>query len=257
MTRHQKPETDILDLIRREEWDRVATAIRGLHPADIADVLESAPHDDLERLFSLVDDEIKPDVLAELTSVAGAEILDSLTSPEISGIVEEMAPDDAADVLGDLPGDRSTEVLQLMSAEESEDVRELMQYEDDTAGGIMTTDVVAMRENQTVEEALGAIADMDTHEPFYYANLVDEGGRLIGYVDIWELLREKDRQRRLADIAHRDAISATVEMDQEQVAMLMTRYDVDAIPVVDDAGKLVGRITSDDVFDVIEEEASE
>jgi len=257
MTRRQEPETDLLGLIRRELWDRVTTTIRGLHPADIADVLDSAPRDNLERLFALIDDEIKPDVLAELTSVAGAEILESLSSPEISGIVEEMAPDDAADVLADLPGTRSTEVLQLMGTEESEDVRELMQYEDDTAGGIMTTDVVAMHETQTVDEALKAIADIDTHEPFYYANLVDRDGGLIGYVDVWELLRQKDRQRSLADIAHRDAISATVDMDQEQVAMLMTRYDLDAIPVVDNGGTLVGRITTDDVFDVIEEEASE
>ena len=257
MTRRQETETGILDLIRREEWDRVATAIRGLHPADIAEVLDSAPRGDLERLFSFIGEDIKPDVLAELTSVAGAEILDSLSSPEISGIVEDMAPDDAADVLADLPDDRSTEILQLMGTEESEDVRELMQYEDDTAGGIMTTDVVAMRENQTVDEALKAIADIDTREPFYYAHLVDRDGGLIGYVDVWTLLREKDRGRSLADIAHRNAISANVDMDQEQVAMLMTRYDLDAIPVVDKSGTLVGRITSDDVFDVIEEEASE
>jgi len=247
----------VLDLIHDEEWDHVAAAFAHAHPADVADALDRAPRDLLGRLFSLIEKEIKPDVLAELKSVAGAEVLDTLTTSEISSIVEEMAPDDAADLLADLPDDRAAEILKLMSTEESEDVRALMRYEDDTAGGIMTTDVVAMRENQTVAEALQAIAYFDTHEPLYNANIIDEAGRLIGYVDIWELLREKERQKMLSEVLHRDLISASVEMDQEEVAQLMKHYDVNVIPVVDSAGKLVGRITADDVIDVIEEEASE
>ncbi len=144
-----------------------------------------------------------------------------------------------------------------MEAEESEEVRKLLEYEEDSAGGIMTTDVVVMREQQTVEEALQAIAYLDTSERFHYANIIDRANRLIGYIDVWELLRERNRTRKLGELAHRDFKAAVVTMDQEEVAHLMGRYDLAVIPVVDQTGVLVGRITADDVLDVIEEEASE
>lgn len=257
MPRQQPPETHILDLIHDEAWEEVAAALAACHPADIADIINHAPHDAHERLFSMVSDDVKPDVMAELESAAGSEVLKSLSNSEISEIVKEMAPDDAADILADLPEERSEKVLNLMEKEDSEEVRKLLKYEDDTAGGIMTTDVVAMHENQTVEEALQAIAYLDTHEKFFNANIVDENSKLIGYIDIWELLRERNRSRPLAGLVHRDFIAATVNMDQEEVALLMSKYDLTVIPVIDGEGKLVGRITADDAIDVMEEEASE
>lgn len=257
MPRRQPPDTHVLDLIHDEAWERIAAAFAAYHPADIADIIDSAPHDTHERLFSLIKDDAKPDVLAELESVTGSDVLESLSNFEISDIVEEMAPDDAADVLADLPEKRSKEVLELMEKDESEDVRKLLKYRDDTAGGIMTTDVIAMHEDQAVDEALKAIAYLDVHEQFYNANIVDANDRLIGYVNIWELLRERDRNRPLGELVHKEFTAATVDMDQEEVARLMSKYDMDALPVVDGAGKLVGRVTSDDAIDVMEEEASE
>ncbi len=168
-----------------------------------------------------------------------------------------MAPDDAADLLGELPEERSEEVLQLMEDEESEDVRQLLTYEDDTAGGIMTTDVIAMKESQTVGEALDAIAHFDEEERFFYAYTVTGTGELTGYVDIWELLRTRDRGKALSEMVHRDIVAAGVSMDQEEVAALLGKYDLSALPVVDDDSKLIGRVTADDVIDVLEEEASE
>lgn len=257
MPRRQPPEKRILNAISKEAWEEVAAVLAGCHPADIADIINRAPPNTQQRLFSLVRDNIKPDVLAELESVAGSDILESLSNSEISEIVEEMAPDDAADVIADLPKERSEKVLELMEKEESQDVRELLKYEDDTAGGIMTTDVVAMHENQTVDEALHAIAYLETREPFFNANIVDENEKLIGYINIWELLRERDRRKPLGELVHRNFIAATVDMDQEEVAHLMSRYDLTVMPVVNNAGKLVGRITADDAIDVMEEEASE
>lgn len=257
MPRQASPEARLLDLIHDEAWDLVSVALGELHPADIADVIERTPKPHQERVFSLLADEVKPRVLAELESVAGSEVIESLSNSELSDIVEEMAPDDAADVLADLDAERSQEVLELMEDAESEDVRKLLKYEEDTAGGIMTTDVVAMREDQTVAEALDAIAYFDTGEEFLYANIVDERGRMAGYVSIWELLRERDKNRRLGDLAHSRFAAATVDMDQEKVAYLMGQYDLSVLPVVDALGTLVGRVTADDVIDVIEEEASE
>ena len=245
-------------LIEARNWEAAAALLAQLPAADVAEIIAEADAEEQLKAFSLVEAEQKPDVLAELEGVAGAEVLESLSNHELSTILEEMAPDDAADVLADLPDKRSEVVLDLMEDEESEDVRRLMAYAEDSAGGIMTSDVVSMRENQTVGAALDAIAGMeDAHEPFYHANLVDADDHLIGSVEIWELLRCKDRSRTLGELANRDIVSVSVETDQEEVARTMSKYDLAAVPVVDVAGRLVGRVTSDDVLDVMEEEASE
>jgi len=253
-----EPETEqILDAIRNENWNAVAAALSALHPADVADIIERAPRDAVEKLFSLLNDELKPDVLSELETIAESDIIDSLTNAELSEIVEDMDPDDAADIIGDLTEERSSEVLKLMHEDESKDVRRLLKYEEDTAGGIMTTDVVTMTGDHSVAEAIDAIVHKDEDEPFIFAYITDKNGKLIGYTDIWELLREKNRNRPLKEVCHTDFIAVNVNEDQEDVAHILSQYDLSAVPVVDDAGRIVGRITVDDIIDVIEDEASE
>lgn len=248
---------EILDLIRENQWRQVDTELAVCHPADIADIIDSSPREAWDRLFSTLPDELKPDVLAELEHEAESEVLDSLSNAEISELVEEMAPDDAADLLGEMSEDRSDQVLNLMEEDESEDLRMLMEFDEDTAGGIMTTEVVSMHGDQTVDEAIKAIAYIEGAEPFMFAYIVNADEVLIGYVDIWELLREKNRQRPLMELCRTDCVDANVNDDQEDVAHIMSQYDITAIPVVNDEGRLMGRITADDVIDVVQEEASE
>ena len=257
MPRRTPPDTAAAQLIREEAWDKLSDLLSTCHPADIADIIDRAPSSLHEQVFSLLDDSAKPSVLAELESVAGTDVIESLTNSELSHIVEEISPDDAADVLSDLPGERSEKVLRLMEKEESEDVRLLLKYEEDTAGGIMTTDVIAMHEDQTVQEALQAIAHFDTSERFFNAMIVDDANHLIGHIDVWDLLRERDKDRHLADLIHRDTVIANVDMDQEEVVHLISQYNLSAIPVTDADGTLVGRVTADDVLDVMEDEATE
>ena len=252
-----KKSNELLDLLDKGALQDVQAGFVNAHAADIADVINRAPQDLQLDLFASVKPDLKADVLAELEDVAGSEIINALSDAELSTVFEDMAPDSAADVLADIPKDRSMHLLNLMHKEESDDVRKLLTYTEDSAGGIMTTDIVTMDADQTVDEALQAIAYIDTHEPFYQAHIIDESGRLTGYVDVWELLRERDRGNKLATIAHTEFVSANVSMDQEDVALLMSKYDLTVIPVVDDNNILVGRITSEDVIDVMEEEASE
>lgn len=247
----------ILDLIRDEAWDRVSPLLAELHPADVADIIDRAPSELQKQVFALLTTDVRPDVLAELESRAGSEVLESLTSEQISEIVEDMAPDDAADVLAELPAERSQDVLALMEASESREVRKLLQYDEDSAGGIMTPDVAAVPETATVAEALDVVSNVEDDTRFYYAYVVDRKGCLTGYVDIWELLRTRDRSRPVHELMHREPVAAEVTMDQEQVARLMNQYDLSTVPVVDAAGRLLGRVTVDDVIDVMEEEASE
>ncbi len=247
----------ISGLAHAQKWDSVQVAMQDLYPSDLADIIEFLEPALHRRVFQLIDEATKPDVLAELEGRASDDVLASLSNAELAEIVEDMAPDDAADVLADLSEERSEIVLDLMEDEESEDVRELLKYNEDSAGGIMTTDIVALQQHLTVSQAIESIAYMDDDEPFYYAYVIDESEALWGYIGLWELLKVRDREQTLGSIAHRQSVTATTEMDQEEVAKLMSKYDVSAIPVLDSNGKLMGRITWDDVMDVMEEEASE
>lgn len=246
-----------LELIADKRWSELAASLRKQHPADIAELIEAVDEEDRPRVFAITLPTAKPDVLAELEDRIGSDVLEHLTSMEISDIVEEMSPDDAADVLHYLSEERSQEVLRLMEDEESEEVRELLRYGEETAGGIMTPDFVSMPANLSVSEAIERIAYVDQDEPFYYTYVVDENGRCIGYIGLWELLKLRERGRKLDDLTHRDFVCASVETDQEECAHLMAKYDLSSLPVLDHEGKLVGRITVDDVMDVMEEEASE
>ncbi len=256
------PQIDILkdlinDLIDHEQWDEVAVMLIGQHPADLAELITRAPEEHQKHLFKCIEEDQKPDVLAELESDVSARLLETLSNTEVSDLVEEMAPDDAADILADLSAERTEQVLDLMEDEDSDDVRELLRYEEDTAGGLMTTDVVSLPETLTVSEGISQIGKMDIDEPFYFIYTVDSDRHLTGVLGLWEFFRIKDKQSALSQHAHHEVVSATTHMDQEDVARLMSKYDLTAIPVVDDAGRLVGRVTIDDVVDVLEEEASE
>ncbi len=243
--------------IKGELWEQLSKFFEGLHPADIAEIINHAPASAHNILFDLLDDEIKPDVLAELDDQAEADILEELSDEEISDIVEEMAPDDAADVLGELKEERSEGILGLMEEEESEEVRELLQYDEETAGGIMTSDFVAAQATMTATEAIDYIAELDLEEPLYNLYVIDQDGHLTGWIQLWELLKKANHNMMLEDLADKETIVVHTDTDQEEVARIASKYDLSSLPVLDWKNKLVGRVTADDIMDVIEEEASE
>lgn len=247
----------ISGLAETSAWGEIRSLLKDMHPADIAESLSRMDEARLLQVFSLIPSDNQPLVMAELEENLNINILEHYDSEQISEMMESMNPDDAADILLNFPERKSEEILALMEEEDSEDVRELMQYEEDTAGGIMTTDFVSLPEHLTVVEALNRIAQLDEDEPFYYTYVVDSKDQMIGLIALWELIRERNKDLRLSDLVKRDFIYATVNMDQEECARLMSKYDLSSLPVCDDDGRLVGRIMVDDVIDVIEEEASE
>ncbi|MFA5688024.1 MAG: magnesium transporter [Kiritimatiellales bacterium] len=243
--------------IRSELWAKLPELLDQLHPADIADVIRHSSDDAQIKLFDLLSDETKADVYIELDDTTAEDILEDLTVEEISDIIEEMAPDDAADLLGDLEKERSEEVLDLMPPEESEEVRELLSHDKYTAGGIMTTDLIALPGTKTAAEAIEHVGSLDLNEPFYLIYVIDVANHLIGYVQLWQLLRTENRHKTLAQLAETALFTAQTDTDQEEVARIMSKYDLTSLPVVDAENRLVGRVTVDDMVDVIEEEASE
>jgi len=243
--------------IKGELWEQIPKFFEELHPADIAEIINHAPANSHNKLFDLISDEIKPDVLADLDDQTEADILEELTDEEIIDIIEEMAPDDAADVLGELQDDRSEDILDRMESEDSEEVRELLRYDEDSAGGIMTTDFVSVPAGLTAAEAMDHIGALEIEEPVYYAYVVDAEGRLTGSIELWKLLQLGNRHQTLDALAEKELIAVHTDTDQEEVARLAAKYDLSSLPVLDWKNHLVGRVTVDDILDVIEEEASE
>ena len=243
--------------IRNQLWAELPELLSKLHPADIADIIEHSPDDDQPLIFDILSDELKADVLSEMADATEAEILEDLTAKEISEIVEEMAPDDAADLLGDLEDKKSAEVLNLMAKADSAEVRELLSYGEDTAGGIMNTDFVALHGTQTAQQALDHIGRLDTDEPVYSAYVTDKEEHLIGSVGLWILLKNENRTKTLSELTEDVPFAAHTDTDQEDAAQMMSKYNLNSLPVLDSQNRLVGRITIDDMVDVLQEEASE
>ncbi len=244
-------------LVDEELWGQLHSLLADLPPADIAQLIAHYQEPILSSIFKGLPDDLKPDVLAELPTDAASELAAALPAPAAADIANEMAPDDAADVLGELDKEISSKIIEGMDQETADEVRKLMTYPETSAGGIMTTDLLRLDKDQTVLEALDAIATNPDDEHIYQVYITDADGILIGTVSIWELLHQRDRLRPLGDIMETHVMSVTSDTDQETVAEIMAKYDLSVIAVTDDRGVLLGRITHDDAADIIKEEAEE
>ncbi|MBQ7666736.1 MAG: magnesium transporter [Kiritimatiellae bacterium] len=248
------------ELVYKELWGQIASELGDMPPADVAELLSHYGLGDLVHLFKALPEDQKPDVMAELPSDLGAALAEALPVEAAADIVNEMAPDDAADVLGEV-GDKevSSKIIEGMDEENAADVSRLMTYPEDSAGGIMTTDLVEVPASGTVRDALDAVAASDEDdEHVYQVFVVDPSGRLLGTVSIQELLRHKEEPATpLSLILDEDTHAVRSDADQQEVAEIMAKYDLPVVPVVDGDGRLLGRITHDDATDIIREEAEE
>ena len=226
-----------------------------LHPADLARLLAHLGPDEARLLFGWLPNEAAGAVLPELETARRSDLLDELTAQTLAGLIDEIDTDDAADVLGDLPAALAQRVLPRL--EDADEVRHLMGYADDTAGGLMDARYVAVPEGATVDEATEIVRGCaEEVDPVYVVYIVDEAGRFLGTVSLMRLLLARGAKP-VRELLQADAVSVTPEVDQEEVARIMERYDLAALPVLTPDGRLLGRITIDDVVDVIREEAEE
>ncbi len=229
-----------------------------LHPADVADVLEQLSPTQRARVFEHLDISAAARTVVELGDQFQAGVIDDLGSQHASDILEMMDPDDAADIIGDLPYEKAETLLRLMGVQESRTVRSLLGYKEHTAGGIMTPRVTTVSEDMTVQQVLeylrsGATAE---HESIYYIYVMEKDRRLEGVVSLRDLL-VSDPTTPVTELVSRDVITVDPDDDQELVAETMSKYDLLALPVVDENGKLLGIVTVDDALDVMEEESAE
>ena len=235
----------------------IRNLLTGLHYADVADVLDVLDTEEAANILGTLPEETASDVLAEMDDTSRARLMAVVDPKEIASLVEEMPSDDAADVVADMHEELAEEVLQHVAPEEREEIEELLEHAEDTAGGRMAAEFVAVPETSTVVEAIEAIRQaVEETEEIYYVYVVDDQGRLTGLLSLRDLLLSPSA-RLVGDLMKTEVVSAPVTMDQEDVAHLVQQYDLAAIPVVDDAGVLVGRVTHDDIADVLKEESEE
>ena len=251
---------DVQELIDQGDRSVLPVQLKALHPADVAELISHLDEEAREYVFGLLDNQIASDVLPDLDDSTREDLLEEIDEQKLTEIVDEMESDEAADVVAELPDEVAERVLESVSEEVSQEVKELLQHEEDTAGGLMALEIITINQDATIDEAIAAIrrAADEVHEieNFHYLYVIDDEGKLVGVVSLARLLISRS-DRKVADVMERDVVQVSQDMDQEEVAGLFRKYDLVAVPVVDETGRLVGRITVDDVVHVIEEEASE
>ncbi len=248
----------LIELFRSGNTEAFKRSASELEPADMADVL-AALHDD-ERLEAvrILPPEVSANALAELPDdVHAEETLAALDPEQAADIVEELEDDDAADLLGELEPEEQKRILGRVEEEDRAEVEDLLRYDEETAGGIMTAHLVTVRDNDTADQALTKIRQQaDVVEDFYQVFVVDAMERLAGILPLKALVLSAPA-RPVREIMEGADNTVHPDLDQEEVARIMARYDLPAVPVVDANGKLLGRVTFDDVSDVMEEEHTE
>jgi len=225
--------------------------LRRLNPADLADILGELSAPDRAMVVSSLDDETTAAAMQEMEFELQREVLDAVEDEKAADILEEIKPDDAADLVGDLPRERRDELLALMEPEEAEDVKELLRYPDDSAGGLMTTEFISVPAGMTAQEAIGYIRKAgESAETIYYCYVVDDQSRLVGVFSLRELVVSPPT-RVIDEIMARDVVAVTPDTSHEETAGLISRYNLLAIPVVDDERHLLGIVTVDDAIDAV------
>jgi len=229
--------------------------LRSLHPADSAEILAELESEEQAAILELMQAPELASVMEQLDEEDMADMAQHLDVETLADVLDEMEPDMAADLLNELEPEQAAEVLEQM--DEPGEVTSLLTYDPETAGGIMTAPPPSLRRFWTVAEAIRFIQEQYRDETqFYYLYVLDRYGQLIGVVNLRSLILAEPGQT-VEEIMDRGVISVRAAADQEEVAQLFQRYDLVAIPVVDDDGKLIGIVHVDDVVDVIEEEATE
>ncbi len=249
---------DILALLD-DSPTAVGTETEELHAADLADVAELLPRDKVPALLAALPPQRAADVLEYLDEELRAEVLEAMSARQAAALVTEMTPDDRADTLEEIEEERAEEILAAIPVEARRETEKLLAYEPDTAGGLMTTEFVSVPATMPVETALAAvrnIARSGRREAMYQIYVTDERGTLVGVLSLRELLAAPEGAR-VGDVAWTEVVTVNAPADREEVARVISNYDLVAVPVVDDGHHVLGVVTVDDVIDAIQEEQTE
>lgn len=245
---------EIKFLISSDSKEIIKNLLFDLEPADIALILQYLDFEEQKYLFSLIPENIRSEVVLEVTSEVRKKIFLLLTDSEIKKVIEDLETDDAVDLIIELPIELKKKIVSELPEEKRKSLLSLLKYEEDTAGGIMSADFCTAYITETVKKALKKLKQK-LREGYQIHNIfvIDENEHLVGVVSIYDLLLNSENKR-IGKIMKKPEFVVTPEVDQEEIAQVFKKYDLISLPVVDSSGKLIGRITVDDVVDVMEEE---
>ncbi len=227
-----------------------------LHPADVADILEQLDPQQRASVFEHLDDAQATEAISEMEDDVQAEFIDDLDDARAARLIGNMDPDDAAEIVRDLPYEKAETLLRLMGVEDAAEIRELLGYKDGTAGGMMTTQFVAVPQDTTVRETIEVLRGLDEDHPtVHYVYVTDDYEKLIGVLSLRTLVLNDD-DTVLGDIMYDEIISVTPDETEDDVVEDIFKYDLPAMPVVDEHGALLGIVTTEDAWDAIEDDVS-
>lgn len=243
--------------LERRELGEIKVILKDLHPEDLGIIIDHLRGEDKATVFSVLETEVAADVVLKVGEDSLGYLLNTLDTKEISELAQEMEPEEATDIVSELPDRAREEVLELISDEESREVEELLKFPETSAGGIMSPDFVSLSAESTVSEAISELRQRAPEtELSYYVYVVGHGGRLVGVLSLRDLVIAEP-EATIESIMTSDPVWVNLTDDQEVVAQVGAKYDLFAVPVVDNEVRLRGVVTVDDIVDVIEEEATE
>lgn len=222
-----------------------------LHPADLATIIDQLAPKDRAGVLASLDDEAVADVIEEMEPDTQVEVLEDLTPERAADILEEMSPDDAADLVADLSDESRDEILALMESDEKAEVQELLAYPEDVAGGIMTTEFVAVPAHLSAAETIDRLRELEPDaETIYYVYVTDDDDRLVGVLSLRDLIVARP-ETPIADVMIHEPVAVGVLAGEDEVAEVVAHYNLLAVPVIDDDGRMAGIVTVDDAIDTV------
>ena len=256
-----KKDSDILSLLKADlsqnRLSEAAELLVGLHPADIADLFEALDEHEKKKLFRELDIDTASEVIAELSEFSQDQIVADLSHQRLGEIVDELESDDAADLLASVPQEVAEEVLASIDVEDSREVRRLLTYDEETAGGIMQAELLAVAQEATIADTIMHVREYGKElEGLANIFVINSDRQVVGQLSLRRLILSEPGDT-LSQVMDTTVRTIPVAMDQEDVAKMFQKYDIISAPVIESDGSLVGRITIDDVIDIIEEEISE
>ena len=249
--------SDLKDAIQRSDTTFVRDSIAQLHPADIADILDEVNLEEAKYIYLLLEEEVASETMMELDEDVREKFLESLSDQQIAQIIDNLDTDDATDLVAELPEKRQEEVLEQVEDEEQvSDIEDLLSYDSRSVGGLMAKELIQVNMDWTVLRCVREMRKQaEVVDYVYTIYVVDDQKKLKGIVSLKRMLLASERTL-ISDIFREDVLYLKADMSAEDAANFVEKYDLVVVPVVDDDGKLIGRVTVDDIMDVVREEAS-
>lgn len=245
---------DFVEPLRHDQSMRLkvpADKLAELHPSDLAEIISDLSHTDTDQILGNLELKQLADTLEEVEPDFQASLIKDMSDEKVADILEEMSPDEAADLLAELPAQRSESLLGLMEQEEAKDVRKLLLYHEESAGGLMTPDYVSVTPDLTAEETISTLRKVgDEAELIYYVYVTDTGNHLVGSFSLSDLIMAQPKMK-VTEFMQKRVVSVNLKDEQNDIAQVVSKYNLMAVPVVDDENILHGIVTADDALDKI------